>query len=309
MEAFYVSIIFLGIILVIAALFFIIMDKVNGKDFFKEFDRKKDEMFNLIQDSEEMVQELNKMSDYVVTVITEKNQEFFNKNANLKTQKPLIEVEDVKEETKELSAQALEEQILLDTQKNSRQEIMLEDTVVKSEVLNNNVAYENQAEDAEPKEVTVPFSAKDAVLKYKNAGLQNKDILSQNKDIGLEMDSVVYEQRKPAKLSKDNLDKIRIQKKSELAEEKSVDNGVAEDIYSTEANIAEAQKSPDIPLNYGNITENLEMESPKKSKLTLSGKRGEVLQLIEYGLTDEEISEKLRVGKGEVRLIRGLSKL
>lgn len=79
MEAFYVSIIFLGVILVIGSLFFIAMDKANGKDFFQEFDRKKEEMFNLIQDSEEMVQELNRISDYVVTVISEKNQEFFNK--------------------------------------------------------------------------------------------------------------------------------------------------------------------------------------------------------------------------------------
>ncbi|MDF2986664.1 MAG: hypothetical protein K0R50_2174, partial [Eubacterium sp.] len=79
MEAFYVSIIFLGVLLVIGSLFFIAMDKVNGKDFFKEFDRKKEEMFNLIQDSEEMVQELNRLSDYVVNVISDKNQEFFEK--------------------------------------------------------------------------------------------------------------------------------------------------------------------------------------------------------------------------------------
>ncbi len=302
MEAFYVSIIFLGIILVVAALFFIIMDKVNGKDFFKEFDRKKDEMFNLIQDSEEMVQELNKMSDYVVTVIAEKNQEFFSKNANFKEQEPLIEIEDVKEEIKELPVQ--EKQILLDTQKNSKKEMLSEETVVKSVVLNNNIGYAKQKED-EPQKVKVPFNTKDAVLKYKNTGLQNKDMVSQNEDIGLQMDSVVYEPQKPAKLNKDNSDKNRIQKKSELAEEKSMDTGVIDDRYSTEANIVEAQKSPDIPINYENDTEN---ENQRKSKLTLSGKRGEILHLIEYGLTDEEISEKLRVGKGEVSLIRGLSK-
>ena len=308
MEALYVSIIFLGIILVVAALFFIIMDKVNGKDFFKEFDRKKDEMFNLIQDSEEMVQELNKMSDYVVTVIAEKNQEFFDKNANLNAQKPLIEIEDVKEETKELLPQAQEEQILLGTQKNSNQEMLSEDTVVRSEVLNNNIGYAKQIEDAETQKVTVPFNTKNAVLNYKNSGLQNKEMVAQNEDIGLQMDSVVYEPQKPAKLSKDNSDINRIQKKSELAEEKSLDNVVIDDRYSTEANIAETQKTPNIPLNYGKDTENHETENQKKSKLILSGKRGEVLQLIEYGLTDEEISEKLRVGKGEVSLIRGLSK-
>jgi hypothetical protein len=308
MEAFYVSIIFLGIILVVAALFFIIMDKVNGKDFFKEFDRKKDEMFNLIQDSEEMVQELNKMSDYVVTVIDEKNQEFFNKTANHKVQEPLIVIENVKEETKELPAQAQEEQILLETQKNPRHKMLSEDTVVKNEDLINNKCDVKQIEDAEPQKGAVLYNTKDAVLKYKNSGLQNKGVVAQNEDIGLQMGSVVYEPQKPEKLIKDNSDQNGIQKNSELAENKSMDSGVIDDRYLTVANIVEAQKSPDIPYNYGKDTENHEMENPRKPKLTLSGKRGEVLQMIEHGLTDEEISEKLRVGKGEVSLIRGLSK-
>ena len=310
MEAFYVSIIFLGIILVVAALFFIIMDKVNGKDFFKEFDRKKDEMFNLIQDSEEMVQELNKMSDYVVTVIAEKNQEFFSKNTNLKAQEPIIEIEDVKEETKQLLVQAQEQQILLDTQNYSKQEMQTEQTVVISEDLVNDKGFAKQIEDAEPQKVTVPINTKNAMLKYKNSGLQNKDMVAQNEDIGLDMSSVVYEPQKSEKSNKDNPYKNRIQKKSELAEEEefSMDNGAIDDSYSTEANIEEVQKSLNIPMIYGKDIENHESESKKKSKLILSGKRGEVLQLIEYGLTDEEISEKLRVGKGEVSLIRGLSK-
>lgn len=309
MEAFYVSIIFLGIILVIAALFFIIMDKVNGKDFFKEFDRKKDEMFNLIQDSEEMVQELNKMSDYVVTVIAEKNQEFFNKNVSLKVKEPLIEIEDVKEETMELPDQAQQEQILLDTQSNSEQEMLSDDTVVNSGDLVNNIDYTKQIEDAEPQKVTVPLNTKDAVQKYKNSGLQNKDMVAQKEDIGLHMgSSVVYEPQKSEKFNKNKSEINRIQKNLDLAQDKSMDNGVIDESYSTEANIAEFQKSPDIPKNYGRDTEILETVNQNKSKLTLSGKRGEVLQLIEYGLTDEEISEKLRVGKGEVSLIRGLSK-
>ncbi len=310
MEAFYVSIIFLGVILVVAALFFIIMDKVNGKDFFKEFDRKKDEMFNLIQDSEEMVQELNKMSDYVVTVIAEKNQEFFNKNTNLKAQEPLIEIEDAKEETKELPAQAQEQQILLDTQNDSKQKIQTEQMVVNSEDLVNDKGYVKQIEDAEPQKVTVPFNTKNAVLKYKDSRLHNKDIVAQNEDIELDMSSVVYEPQKSEKRNKDNSYNNRIQKKSELVEEEelSMDNGAVENSYSTEDNIEEVQKSLNIPLNYEKDTENHESENQKKSKLILSGKRGEVLQLIENGLTDEEISEKLRVGKGEVSLIRGLSK-
>ncbi|WP_244648362.1 hypothetical protein [Ruminiclostridium herbifermentans] len=318
MEAFYVSIIFIGSILVIAALFFIIMDKVNGKDFFKEFDRKKDEMFNLIQDSEEMIQELNKMSDYVVTVIEEKNKEFFSKNANLKVQKPQIAIEDVKEDIRELPPQTKGEQLLLDNQKSAKQEVLTENTLVEDEDSDNGVDYANHIEETEPQKVTVPINTKNAVLKYKNSGLQNKDKFSQNEDFELNMSSVVYEPQKSDKLVKDNFDNNRdknkdkngFKKYSELAQEEEIskDNRITDDKYLTEVNIEETQKAPDDSMNNGKEPENHEIENQKKSRLTLSGKRGEVLQLIEIGMSDDEISEKLKVGKGEVRLIRGLSK-
>ncbi len=280
MEAFYVSIIFLGIILVVAALFFIIMDKVNGKDFFKEFDRKKDEMFNLIQDSEDMVQELNKMSDYVVTVIAEKNQEFFNKTTKHKEQEPLIELENVKEDIKELPAQEQQEQRLLNTQENSNQKMLSEDTVVKSEDLIHNKNDVKQMEAAELQKGAVFYNAKDVAHKYKNLDPQNKGLITQNE----------------------------IHKLSDLIEDNSMNSVVIEDGYSTSDNMVKAQKAPDFPIDFGKEIENSEPENLRTPKLTLSGRRGVVLQMIEHGLTDEEISEKLRIGKGEVRLIRGLSK-
>jgi DNA-binding NarL/FixJ family response regulator len=180
------------------------MDKVNGKDFFKEFDRKKDEMYNLIQDSEEMVQEFNRMSDYVVSVISEKNQEFFNKSSNINMQKSSIKIEQAPtQESQELANQVQDELILPSTES------------IKPSKMSENTTPPSKEEDIE-RLVNKQFSHKE---------VSNNDLL----DVG-------------------------------------------------------------------------------KSKLALNSRRREVLQMIEQGLSNDEISDKLKIGKGEIRLIRDLSR-
>lgn len=205
MDAFFVSIIFLGVLLVSGALFFIVMDRVNGKDFFKEFDRKKDEMFNLIQDSEEMVQELNRMSDYVVTTISEKNQEFFNKTNNLN----------------------------------------FNETVINKEV--------------DP--IQVPNGLNNLVQEAISAPKSNNSTQSE-----------------------------------------------------TYGDIVQQNKEPDtqrmVNTQFSHTSERYQKDSSStgNSRLTLNSKRREILLLIEQGLSNDEISDKLKIGKGEIGLIRGLSK-
>ncbi|HEY5583624.1 MAG TPA: DNA-binding response regulator [Ruminiclostridium sp.] len=196
MEAFYVSIIFLGGLLVIGSLLFIVMDRVSGKDFFKEFDRKKDEMFGLIQDSEEMIQELNRMSDYVVTVIAEKNQEFFNKSTNININETAIDKEDSVQLSKEMKNQV-------------------------QETLN------------------IPISEK---------------------------------------------------------------------VNQSEISELEAQRLVNMQFSYNSERYNKDLSNDGKSRLVLNSKRREALQMIEQGLSNDEISDKLKIGKGEIGLIRGLSK-
>ncbi len=207
MGAFYVTIIFLGVILVAVSLFLIIMDRANGKDFFKEFDRKKDEMFGLIQDSEEMIHELNRMSDYVVTVISEKNQEFFKKVKDMDTQ----------------------------------------DKVEEKPV--NKIQQQTQVE--EPVISTPELSA--------------------------EVDKINQQ------INQD------IQKLTNIQSYKNMQSG---------------KKQQDEPPN--ETIETME-EDEKPSKLVLNSRRKQVLQLIEQGLSNDEIAEKMKMGKGEIGLIRGLS--
>ncbi|WP_024831349.1 DUF6115 domain-containing protein [Ruminiclostridium josui] len=207
MGAFYVTIIFLGVILVAVALFLILMDRANGKDFFKEFDRKKDEMFSLIQDSEEMIHELNRMSDYVVTVISEKNQEFFKK----------VKEMDNQDKAEEKSVSKIQEQT------------QIEEPVVLDQELSTEVDKINQQ--------------------------INQDI----------------------------------QKLSNIQSYKNMQSGKKQQNDST------------------NEIVDTKEENEKPSKLVLNSRRKQVLQLIEQGLSNDEIAEKMKIGKGEIGLIRGLS--
>jgi hypothetical protein len=81
MNQFYVSLIFLGIILIIFSLIWVVLDKKNVFSFIKSFDVKKQELVEIINDAEQMIEELNKFSDYIVTQMDVKNEEL---QANLK---------------------------------------------------------------------------------------------------------------------------------------------------------------------------------------------------------------------------------
>jgi hypothetical protein len=182
MEAFYVCMIFLGAILVLVSLFFIAMDKVNGKDFFQEFDRRKDEMFNLISDAEEMIHELNRMSDYVVTTVSERYEQISGTKPEAVSQTP----------------------------ENTPSQTVL----------------------PEIKDIETPVTPTP----------EDKPELSNS---GIQQAQVVVEVQKPQEI---------------------------------------------------------------KSKISMNDRRAQVLELIKQGLSNDEISEKLKIGKGEVGLIRGLSK-
>ncbi len=78
MNQFYVSIIFLGITLMIIALVWIAYDFKRSKDYEKGIEEKKNELLAIMSDSEQMIEELNKFSDYIVTQMDIKNEEMCN---------------------------------------------------------------------------------------------------------------------------------------------------------------------------------------------------------------------------------------
>ncbi|AEV68535.1 DUF6115 domain-containing protein [Acetivibrio clariflavus] len=75
MVGFYSSIIFIGIVLIVVSIVWIMYDKKEAYDMELRMDEKKAELLKIISDAEEMVEELNKFSDYVITRVEEKNSE------------------------------------------------------------------------------------------------------------------------------------------------------------------------------------------------------------------------------------------
>ncbi len=81
MNGFYPSLIFLGILLILISLISIFLDKRKVFNFVKGFDQKKQELTEIISDAEQMIEELNRFSDYIVNRMDLKNEEL-NKNLN-----------------------------------------------------------------------------------------------------------------------------------------------------------------------------------------------------------------------------------
>jgi len=75
MVGFYSSIIFIGIVLIIVSIVWIMYDKKEAYDLELRMDEKKAELLEILTDAGEMIEELNKFSDYVITRVEEKNSE------------------------------------------------------------------------------------------------------------------------------------------------------------------------------------------------------------------------------------------
>ena len=75
MNQFYVSLIFIGIVIISISLILILLDKNKAFSFVKNYEKKKQELVEIIYDAEQMIEELNKFSDYVVTQMDFKNEE------------------------------------------------------------------------------------------------------------------------------------------------------------------------------------------------------------------------------------------
>jgi DNA-binding NarL/FixJ family response regulator len=72
---FYAVMVFLGSVLVAISLILVFLDKKKVFSFTSRFEDKKQELVGIINDAEEMIEELNKFSDYIVTQMDLKNEE------------------------------------------------------------------------------------------------------------------------------------------------------------------------------------------------------------------------------------------
>lgn len=75
MNQFYVCIIFTGIMLILISLGLIAFDRKKGYDYSTKLNDKKEELEIIITDADQMINEMNKFSDYIVTQMELKNEE------------------------------------------------------------------------------------------------------------------------------------------------------------------------------------------------------------------------------------------
>lgn len=75
MIQFYISVIFIGIILVVISFVWIIYDRKKAYDYSKDVDNKKAELLVVMKDAEEMIEELNSISGYILDNMDSKSNE------------------------------------------------------------------------------------------------------------------------------------------------------------------------------------------------------------------------------------------
>ncbi|MCX8130294.1 MAG: hypothetical protein N3I35_09375 [Clostridia bacterium] len=92
MNEFYVSIIFIGITLIVISLVWIAYDRKKSYDYVTQMDSKKEELVTIINDAEQMIEEMNKFSDYIVTQMELKNEEMCSNLKELEKKVSLINV-------------------------------------------------------------------------------------------------------------------------------------------------------------------------------------------------------------------------
>lgn len=75
MTAFFVCIILIGIMVVTVAIVWIVVERKNSRDYCLEIDEKRYELQQLIEDSEQLLNEMNNFSGYIVTQMEEKQKD------------------------------------------------------------------------------------------------------------------------------------------------------------------------------------------------------------------------------------------
>ena len=75
MTIFYVSVILVGVLVVFVALILIIVDRKKGIDYSNAIDQKSKQLVDIIKDAEQMIEEMDKFSNYIIRRFESKNDE------------------------------------------------------------------------------------------------------------------------------------------------------------------------------------------------------------------------------------------
>lgn len=186
MEGFYVSIIFVGIMLVFISFAMIAYDRKKTYDYTKLLDEKKQDLIDIISDAEQMVEEMNKFSDYIVTKIDLKNEELCTllKNVEGKTKKISIQLENI-DTQKNVSHKKNEKSVVeaIEIKENVSQkeklfdhnsDLVIDNNLIESavEMHSNNLKHQSKSKDK-----IIPLNSRHKeVIQLVNKGMNSTEI-------------------------------------------------------------------------------------------------------------------------------------
>lgn len=75
MTAFYICIILIGVLMIGVAMIWMVIDKKKARDYRLDLDERRHELQQAIEDAEQLLDELNNFSNYIVTRMEEKQQD------------------------------------------------------------------------------------------------------------------------------------------------------------------------------------------------------------------------------------------
>lgn len=122
MNQFYLGTSILGILLILGAILLIMMDKKKSLDYALRVEEEKNELIKVVADSEQMLEELNRFSDYVINQVEKKSSqlEALLHQCDETLSKPVAEVQRVNSvEVKEAVAPAAPDQMMGSEQRKS----------------------------------------------------------------------------------------------------------------------------------------------------------------------------------------------
>ncbi len=182
MNGFYVSFIFLGIILVIASLICVFLDKKKVFNFTKNFDDKKQELTEIISDAELMIDELNNYSDYVVNQMDLKNEELTRnlKDATEKVNKLKQEAQSIYADSN-ISGDAVNasviDEVIDDVRDNTRLAVVVNSADTVTSAYTRAADMHNNSNATAKREKVIPLRKKHAqVLRFSKEGMKSLDI-------------------------------------------------------------------------------------------------------------------------------------
>lgn len=324
MAGFYISMMFVGILLMVISLVWITFDKKKHLDYKVVLEEKKDMLVSVISDAEQMVGELNNISDYLVSHIDKKREEFVD--TIKKTDKKVKEIADKK--IKSIADQKIK--AIADQKAKT-----ITDERIKA-ITNKKI---KATADIKIKEVVDERIKAIADEKIKTiADEKVKDIIGEKVKTIIdaivetitdeEVKDIVDEKIKT--IMDARIESISDEKVKDIVDEKikTIIDARIESISDEEVKDIAGEKSKTIfsdseqPLMdsknivFRNIlSEDSLNNSFAKNKIerrnkiiSINSKYKEVIDLSQSGLDETQIAKKLKMGKGEIELVLGISK-